>query len=68
MAFIATNVEIQKNDENPDRDLNRGEFFEILLRIANEKFKKPGITNRFSLAFSKLIQENLIPNYTIMMD
>lgn len=40
MAFIATNVELENNDENPDRDLNRAEFFEILLRIANDKFRK----------------------------
>ena len=42
MAFIATNVELERNDDNPDRDLNRSEFFEIMLRLANEKFKKSG--------------------------
>ncbi len=48
MAFIATNVELERNDDNPDRDLNRSEFFEILLRIATDKFKKPNLVEKFS--------------------
>ena len=40
MAFIATNVELVQDDDNPDRDLNRYEFFEIILRLANEKYRK----------------------------
>ena len=32
--FIATNVELEAIDENPDRALCRYEFFEILIRIA----------------------------------
>lgn len=32
--FIATNVELEKMDENPDKALCRFEFFEILVRIA----------------------------------
>jgi len=39
MTFIATNVELVKNDDNPDRDLNRSEFCEILTRIAIEKYR-----------------------------
>ena len=42
--FIATNVEIEQIEENPDRALCRYEFFEILVRIAAAKFKDPGIT------------------------
>ena len=43
--FIATNVEIQPTpgEENPAKELVRFEFFEILLRIANTKFKESGI-------------------------
>eukprot|EP00347_Sterkiella_histriomuscorum_P016550 403352766 len=59
MAFIATNVELERNDDNPDRDLNRSEFFEILLRLANEKFKKSGQTDKFSVALRRLCKENL---------
>ena len=32
--FIATNVELEEIEENPDRALCRYEFFEILVRIA----------------------------------
>jgi hypothetical protein len=32
--FIATNVELEEVDENPDRALCRYEFFEVLARIA----------------------------------
>jgi len=32
--FIATNVELEEIDENPDRALCRYEFLEILVRIA----------------------------------
>jgi hypothetical protein len=42
MAFIATNVELESIVENPDRDLNRYEFYEIVLRLGIEKFKKSG--------------------------
>ena len=37
--FIATNVELERIDENPDRSLCRYEFFEILVRIAGSRFK-----------------------------
>jgi hypothetical protein len=37
--FIATNVELVANDENPDKELCRFEFFEILLRIADFKYR-----------------------------
>ena len=36
--FIATNVELVANDENPDKELQRFELFEILLRLANVKY------------------------------
>jgi len=32
--FIATNVELEEIDENPDRALCRYEFLEILVRVA----------------------------------
>ncbi len=32
--FIATNVELEEIEENPDRALCRYEFFEILVRLA----------------------------------
>ena len=59
MAFIATNVELQRNDENPDKDLNRCEFWEILVRLANEKYKKTGQADRISTALRKLLKDNI---------
>lgn len=41
MAFIATNAELVDLKNNPDRDLNRYEFMEILLRLANDKYRIP---------------------------
>ena len=59
--FIATNFEISKSDqaENPDRQLIRFEFIELLVRIANIKImqKRKGIT--IAEAFKILLRENL---------
>lgn len=63
--FIATNVEIIANDENPDKELCRFEVFEILLRMANFKFKEQGICETYSEALEKLLKENVFPNYKI---
>lgn len=43
-VFIMVNVELlgQENDDNPDRDLCRYEFYEIIVRMAGAKFKDPG--------------------------
>jgi hypothetical protein len=61
--FIATNVEIVANDENPDKELCRFEVFEILLRMANAKFREVGIVPTHSEALEKLLKENVFPNY-----
>ena len=37
--FIATNVSMHEYSANAERDLSRYEFMEILVRIANEKYK-----------------------------
>ena len=37
--FINSNYEIEKSDDNPDRELCRFEFLELLLRIANAKYR-----------------------------
>jgi len=36
--FIATNYEEVEQEDNPDRDLCRYEFYEILARLAKEKY------------------------------
>jgi hypothetical protein len=63
--FIAANVEIIANDENPDKELCRFEFFEILLRIAVAKYKDTSICASPSEALEKLLKENVFPNYKI---
>jgi hypothetical protein len=61
--FIATNVEIIANDENPDKELCRFELFEILLRLANVKYRETGICGSYNEALEKIIKENVFPNY-----
>jgi len=36
--FIAVNVELVQVEDNPDRELCRYEFYEILVRMAQAKF------------------------------
>ena len=42
--FIATNVDVDgssgENNDNPDKALCRYEFYEILVRLANAKFRE----------------------------
>jgi hypothetical protein len=61
--FIATNVEIIANDENPDKELCRFEFFEILLRLGNVKFREAGLCATYHEALDRIIKENVVPNY-----
>lgn len=63
MAFIATNVELVEVQTNPDRDLNRYEFMEILVRLANEKYRLPKVCSTFVEALKKLFAECLLPNH-----
>lgn len=60
--FIATNVELEQISENPDKALCRYEFFEILVRVANAKYKESGIVATHSDALKKLLHENILPN------
>jgi hypothetical protein len=61
--FIATNVEIVANDENPDKELCRFEFFEILLRIGDFKYRQKGVCNTYSEALEKMVKEHVFANY-----
>ena len=63
--FIATNVEIIANDENPDKELCRFELFEILLRLANVKYRESGICPNFEKALEKILKENVFAHYKI---
>lgn len=46
--FIATNVELEASDENSDKALCRYEFYEILVRLGNAKYREPGICSNYS--------------------
>eukprot|EP00347_Sterkiella_histriomuscorum_P014450 403360819 len=59
--FIATNVEIEQQSDNPDKSLCRYEFFEILVRLSNSKYKEPGIIATHSESFKKLLYEHILP-------
>lgn len=59
--YIATNVSFNDNS-NADRDLNRFEFCEILVRLANTKYKESGICSDLSTALKKLLDDNIFPN------
>ena len=51
--FIATNVKMKKSDSASE--LKRYQFLEILVRIANAKFREPGICSTFAESLEKLI-------------
>lgn len=60
--FIATNVEAHlKMLDNPEKALCRFEFYEIMVRIAQAKYKDQGLANSYSEALAKLLKENIIP-------
>jgi len=42
-AFIATNFEEVDLEDNPDKSLCRYEFYEIIVRIAVEKYVESGV-------------------------
>lgn len=59
--FIASNVELENQEENPDKELIRFEFMELLVRIANVKFRQPGIVATYAEAMEMFIEKNIIP-------
>lgn len=60
--FIATNVELIEQEDNPDRDLCRFEFYEIITRLGNAKYKDSGQVKTWDEALRLIIENNLIPN------
>jgi len=59
-VFIATNVEIEQLDDNPDRALCRYELYEILIRIAGVKFKDTRMCATYPEALEKLMEEYIL--------
>jgi hypothetical protein len=57
--FIATNFEEVELEDNPDKSLCRYEFYEIIVRIAIEKYLKSRICITLTEAVGKLLWENI---------
>jgi hypothetical protein len=55
-SFIVTNFEVVDNPDNPDHALCRFELFEILIRIANLKYRETGQAQTYAEAFEKLLE------------
>ena len=67
--FIAANVELMGSNQenNPDKELNRFEFFEVLVRIANDKYQVYGTQTNFTDALDEFMKKNFIP-YSNLQD
>lgn len=63
--FVTVNYEIVDLPENPDRTLNRYEFIEILIRIANLKFREAGKADSLKQALEMLLAENVFKNFKV---
>lgn len=60
--LITTNVALHGLISSAERDLNRYEFLEILVRLANALYKESKVCPTTSTALLKLLQENILPN------
>lgn len=60
--FIATNFEVEDQEDNDDKNLVRYEFLEILVRIARKKFVDTKVCSSYSEATRKIISEYVLPN------
>eukprot|EP01017_Pseudomicrothorax_dubius_P005020 TRINITY_DN11162_c0_g1_i1.p1 TRINITY_DN11162_c0_g1~~TRINITY_DN11162_c0_g1_i1.p1 ORF type:complete len:422 (+),score=86.12 TRINITY_DN11162_c0_g1_i1:71-1267(+) len=64
LKFIATNSSEIKTKNNPDRALTRFKFMEIMVRIAEDKYIKAGLSPNFEDAVGNLIRDCLEPYVT----
>jgi hypothetical protein len=62
IAYVATCVAHHNYKNNAERDLNRYEFIEIILRLANAKFKEQGVCSTTAGSIEKLLTEHIYPN------
>ena len=63
-AFIAANVAVEGqkiSDDNPANALSRFEFLEILVRLAQAKFKETGLCSTFEESMTRLLDEFIFP-------
>jgi hypothetical protein len=59
-------VELVEQEDNPDRDLCRFEFYEIIVRLARPKYKNSGMASSLDAAVKMIIEENLVKNTEVM--
>lgn len=59
--FIQTNVELVEMDDNPDKQLQRFELMEIMVRIVGVKWKDTGKVSTFAEGVQKLLDEYIVP-------
>ena len=62
-TFIAANLKTE-NSIAPSNGLKRFEFLEILVRLANIKYKESNICKTYADATEKLITECIMPHFT----
>jgi len=60
--LITTNVSLHNYTSSAERDLQRYEFLEIIVRLANAKYKETHQANTTVAAIEKLLHENIFPN------
>lgn len=61
--FIATNFEEVEQENNEDRSLCRYEFYEIIVRMAREKYFMKKILPDMALASERIIQDILSADF-----
>jgi len=59
-AFIATNVELEKHEENPAAALQRYEFMEIIVRLADSKYKGTGVCATYAESVQKILSDHFL--------
>ena len=62
IIFVGTCVANHSFKNNAERDLNRYEFLEIIVRLANAKYKESGVVRTTCEAIEKLLNDNIYPN------
>jgi hypothetical protein len=65
-VFIATNVELVEQEDNPDRDLCRFEFYEIICRLGAAKYKDSGVVSTWDAAAKMIIEQNVVSKTPVM--
>jgi hypothetical protein len=60
--LITTNVALHGLISSAERDLNRYEFLEIIVRLANALYKESKVCESSPEAILKLLNENIFPN------